>query len=154
MVRSLRQIISQELKRQQETQQKLKQPDRQLDHLHVLVAEDNQLGQKVIHGLMQKLGVNHTIVNNGQEAIQAAMNYKFDIILMDCDMPIMDGYTATQEIRKWEKKELRQTTPILALTAHILDEHKQKALNAGMNSHLSKPIELGELQNALLEFSR
>lgn len=150
--KSLRQIISQELKRQQEIQQNLKQPERQLDHLHVLIAEDNQLGQKVIHGMMQKLGVNHTIVNNGQEAVQAVMNNKFDIILMDCDMPIMDGYTATQEIRRWEKKGLRSATPILALTAHILEEHKQKALNAGMNKHLSKPVELGELQNALLEF--
>ena len=79
------------------------------------------------------------------------MQGHFDLVLMDCDMPIMDGYTATQEIRRWEKQEHREAMPILALTAHILDEQKQKALNAGMNQHLSKPIELGDLQNALLK---
>ena len=79
------------------------------------------------------------------------MHGDFDVILMDCDMPIMDGYTATQEIRHWEKQEHREAMPIFALTAHILDEQKQKAFTAGMNKHLSKPIELGDLQNALLE---
>jgi len=71
---------------------------------------------------------------------------------MDCDMPFVDGYTATQEIRHWEKQEGRDALPILALTAHILEEQKQKAINSGMNEHLSKPIELGDLQNALLRW--
>ena len=66
-------------------------------------------------------------------------------------MPIMDGYSATQEIRRWEKQEHREAMPIFALTAHILEDQKQKAFNSGMNKHLSKPIELGDLQNALLE---
>ena len=123
----------------------------QLGKLNVLIAEDNQLSQKVIRGMMQKLGIEHTLVNNGREALHAVMQGHFDLVLMDCDMPIMDGYTATQEIRRWEKQEHREAMPILALTAHILDEQKQKALNAGMNQHLSKPIELGDLQNALLK---
>jgi CheY-like chemotaxis protein len=80
------------------------------------------------------------------------MREHFDMILMDCDMPFVDGYTATQEIRHWEQQEGRNALPILALTAHILEEQKQKAINSGMNEHLSKPIELGDLQNALLRW--
>lgn len=151
--KQLRQIISQELKRQQEIHHRQLTDEGNLGRIRVLIAEDNQLSQKVIRGMMQKLGIEHTIVSNGREAVQAVMQQSFDIVLMDCDMPIMDGYTATQEIRRWEKQEHRHPMPILALTAHILEEQKQKALNAGMNKHLSKPIELGDLQSALLEYS-
>lgn len=151
--KQLRQVISQELKRLQNTVHILHNNTGALGKLKILIAEDNQLSQKVIRGMMQKLGIEHTLVNNGREAVHAVMQGHFDILLMDCDMPIMDGYTATQEIRRWEKQEHRQAMPILALTAHTLDEQRQKALNAGMNKHLSKPIELGDLQNALLEFS-
>ena len=101
--------------------------------------------------MMQKLGIEHTIVSNGREAVHSVMQGGFDVVLMDCDMPIMDGYSATQEIRRWEKQEHREAMPIFALTAHILEDQKQKAFNSGMNKHLSKPIELGDLQNALLE---
>ncbi len=149
--KQLRQVISQELKRLQSVMSPTATQTGQLGKLNVLIAEDNQLSQKVIRGMMQKLGIEHTLVNNGREALHAVMQGHFDIVLMDCDMPIMDGYTATQEIRRWEKQEHREAMPILALTAHILDEQKQKALNAGMNQHLSKPIELGDLQNALLK---
>ena len=152
--KQLRQAISQELKRLAGVPHpELNAKDSQLGRIRVLIAEDNQLSQKVVRGMMQKLGVNHTIVNNGREAVQAVMHEKFDIVLMDCDMPFVDGYTATQEIRRWEKQEHRQPMPILALTAHILEEQKQKALNSGMNEHLSKPIELGDLQSALLKWS-
>ncbi len=151
--KQLRQAISQELKRLQGVSRpELNNEDSQLGRIKVLIAEDNQLSQKVIHGMMQKLGINHTLVNNGREAVQAVMREHFDIVLMDCDMPFVDGYAATQEIRQWERQESRQALPILALTAHILEEQKQKALNSGMNEHLSKPIELGDLQNALLRW--
>jgi CheY-like chemotaxis protein len=76
------------------------------------------------------------------------------MVLMDCDMPFMDGYAATQAIREWEKFTGRKSIPILALTAHILDEHKERSRMAGMNEHLSKPIELTELQEALLRWAR
>ena len=152
--KQLRQVISQELKRQQNIATPAANQTGHLGKIKVLIAEDNQLSQKVIRGMMQKLGIEHTIVSNGREALQSAMHGDFDVILMDCDMPIMDGYTATQEIRRWERQEHREAMPIFALTAHILDEQKQKAFNAGMNKHLSKPIELGDLQNALLEAIR
>lgn len=152
--KQLRQAISQELKRLQGvTRPEFNTHGSQLGRIKVLIAEDNQLSQKVVRGMMQKLGINHTIVSNGREAVQAVMKDQYDIVLMDCDMPFVDGYAATQEIRRWEKQEHRQPMPILALTAHILEEQKQKALNSGMNEHLSKPIELGDLQNALLRWS-
>ncbi len=151
--KQLRNTISQELKRLQGVSRpSLNVESSQLGRIKVLIAEDNQLSQKVVRGMMQKLGINHTIVSNGREAVQAVMRENYDIVLMDCDMPFVDGYTATQEIRRWEKQEHRQPLPILALTAHILEEQKQKALNSGMNEHLSKPIELGDLQNALLRW--
>lgn len=149
--KQLRQVISQELKRLQSIAAPIPNQTSHLGKIKVLIAEDNQLSQKVIRGMMQKIGVEHTIVSNGRDALHSAMQGNFDVILMDCDMPIMDGYTATQEIRRWEKQEHREPMPIFALTAHILEEQKQKAFNAGMNKHLSKPIELGDLQNALLE---
>jgi CheY-like chemotaxis protein len=152
--KQLRQAISQELKRLQGVSRpELNNEDSQLGRIKVLIAEDNQLSQKVIRGMMQKLGIDHTLVNNGREAVQAVMREHFDIVLMDCDMPFVDGYTATQEIRQWERQEGREALPVLALTAHILEEQKQKALNSGMNEHLSKPIELGDLQNALLRWA-
>jgi signal transduction histidine kinase/CheY-like chemotaxis protein len=124
-----------------------------LKTLRVLIAEDNHLSQKVIRGMLGKLGVGATIVANGREAVEEISRSEFDIVLMDCDMPFMDGYAATQAIREWEKVTGRKPVPILALTAHILDEHKKKSREAGMNAHLSKPVELAELQSALLTWT-
>ncbi|MFP5430738.1 MAG: response regulator [Gammaproteobacteria bacterium] len=124
-----------------------------LKSLKVLIAEDNHLSQKVIRGMLGKLGVSATVVANGREVVEEVSRNDYDIVLMDCDMPFMDGYAATQAIREWEKVTGRKPTPILALTAHILDEHRKKSHAAGMNAHLSKPVELAELQQALLEWA-
>lgn len=125
-----------------------------LKNLRVLIAEDNHLSQKVIRGMLSKLGVSATVVANGKEVVEEVSRSEYDVVLMDCDMPFMDGYVATQSIREWERATGRRPIPILALTAHILDEHKDKSRSAGMNEHLSKPIELVELQEALLRWSR
>lgn len=126
-----------------------------LKRLRVLIAEDNHLSQKVIRGMLGKLGVNATtVVANGREVVEEVSRNEYDMVLMDCDMPFMDGYAATQAIREWEKFTGRKSIPILALTAHILDEHKEKSRLAGMNEHLSKPIELTELQEALLRWAK
>lgn len=126
-----------------------------LGRLRVLIAEDNHLSQKVIRGMLGKLGVNTTtVVANGREVVEEVSRNDYDMVLMDCDMPFMDGYAATQAIREWEKYTGRQAIPILALTAHILDDHREKSRLAGMNEHLSKPIELSELQEALLRWAR
>jgi CheY-like chemotaxis protein len=125
-----------------------------LKRLRVLIAEDNHLSQKVIRGMLGKLGVTATVVANGREVVEEVSRNDYDMVLMDCDMPFMDGYAATQAIREWEKFTGRKPIPILALTAHILDEHRERSRQAGMNEHLSKPIELAELQAALLRWAR
>ncbi|CAH6818791.1 Phosphorelay protein LuxU [Vibrio chagasii] len=113
---------------------------------HVLVVEDNSLNQELIQDLLIRRGLRVTIAHNGKEAVDLVQTKTFDIVLMDCQMPIMDGYQATQYIRNvLELSEL----PIIALTANILKSDEVKALNAGMNSVLHKPIDIGELNGIL-----
>ena len=103
--------------------------------------------------MVLKLGAECSVVGNGKEAVEEISRRSYDVILMDCDMPCMDGYIATQSIREWERLTQRRPTPILALTGHILDEHQARSLEAGMNEHLRKPVELSELRAALLRWS-
>ncbi len=113
---------------------------------HVLVVEDNSLNQELIQDLLIRRGLRVTIAHNGKEAVDLVQTKTFDIVLMDCQMPIMDGYQATQYIRNvLDLSEL----PIVALTANILKSDEVKALNAGMNSVLHKPIDIGELNSIL-----
>jgi two-component system, sensor histidine kinase RetS len=121
---------------------------------HVLVAEDNDVSRKVIISMLRKLGADCKTVSNGQQALEALHLEGFDLVLMDCEMPVMDGITATREIRRWEHATHRPAVPIIALTAHIMDEHKQQSLAAGMNGHLSKPVEIRELNELLKRWTR
>ncbi len=156
-VRQLKRAICEELSHieRKPPEQELQGVDAatQLKQMRILVAEDNPLSQKVIRGMVLKLGAECTVVNNGKEAVEEISRRSYDVILMDCDMPHMDGYIATQSIREWEHMTQRRPTPILALTGHILDEHQARSLEAGMNEHLSKPVELSELRAALLRWS-
>lgn len=156
--RQLRAAIAEEMghiRRIQEEQAPLPSADdKPLSQLRVLIAEDNHLSQKVIRGMLNKLGASSTVVANGREVVEEVSRNDYDMVLMDCDMPFMDGYAATQAIREWEKLTSRKPIPILALTAHILDEHKERSRQAGMNEHLSKPIELTELQDAVLRWAK
>lgn len=157
--RQLKTAIAEEMGHIQRIQRTTPEPSEEdsdlLGRLRVLIAEDNHLSQKVIRGMLGKLGVNATtVVANGREVVEEVSRNDYDMVLMDCDMPFMDGYAATQAIREWEKVTGRRAIPILALTAHILDEHKERSRMAGMNEHLSKPIELTELQEALLRWAR
>jgi len=155
--RQLKTAIAEELghlKRMQEETPDLDHADKdRLKHMRILIAEDNHLSQKVIRGMLGKLGASATVVANGREVVEEFSRHDFDVVLMDCDMPFMDGYAATQAIREWEKVTGRKPVPILALTAHILDEHKIRSRQAGMNEHLSKPLEMAELQSALLRWA-
>jgi CheY-like chemotaxis protein len=117
--------------------------------VNILVAEDNLVSQKVIVSMLRKLGAECKTVGNGLQAFEALQRGGFDMVLMDCEMPIMDGFQATREIRQWETSHERGSTPIIALTAHIMDEHKEKSLASGMNAHLAKPVELSQLQHTL-----
>lgn len=107
---------------------------------NILVVEDNPINQEVITEQLNGLGMKITLANNGQEAVEQVRKSAFDIVLMDIQMPVMDGYTATREIR-----QLGIVVPIVALTAAAMFEDKQKALAAGMNDHLSKPFKEAEI---------
>ncbi|MCH8543936.1 MAG: response regulator [Alcanivorax sp.] len=121
--------------------------------LRILVAEDHQLSQKVIRGMLAKLGLDADVVANGREALDAACTGNYDLVLMDCEMPEMDGFEATRRIREWERHAQRRPLPIVALTAHILREHRERSMAAGMNAHVPKPVELDTLRRAIVRYT-
>jgi CheY-like chemotaxis protein/signal transduction histidine kinase len=115
----------------------------------VLVAEDNAISTKVIKGMLSKLGLQATAVQNGHQAVKAVKSGQYDLVLMDCEMPELDGFSATQQIREWEKNQGRPALPIIALTAHILPEHRERSRRAGMNAHIAKPVDLSQLREQI-----
>ena len=116
-------------------------------HLRVLVAEDNAVNRMVIKGLLGKLSINPELVDNGLLAFDMVRKaeHAYDVILMDCEMPEMDGFEATRSIREFEQQRNLHATPIVALTAHALQEHRDAVFASGMNYYLSKPVTLGNL---------
>jgi signal transduction histidine kinase/CheY-like chemotaxis protein len=119
---------------------------------HVLVVEDTPMNQQLAQWTLQKLGCTVDIAENGEVAIQKIRSTHYDLILMDLQMPGMDGITATYEIRRIEIIEALQTTPIVAMTAHVLDEDRSLAQNAGMQDFLIKPVSADEFQRVLKRF--
>jgi len=116
----------------------------------ILLAEDNPVNQEVFLGMLEHQGFHHIdVVGNGLEAVEAFEKGRYDLILMDVQMPRMDGLHACREIRHLEASESLKHTPILALTAHALEENKQQSLQAGMDDHLTKPLTGKRLQQAL-----
>ena len=117
----------------------------------ILVAEDNPVNQLVVQGFLKKRGYNVRLVTNGLAALN---EYQRDpsatqLILMDCEMPEMDGFEATRQIRRLERQYNLPEVPIIALTAHILDEHRQRGVESGMNDFLGKPLDSNKLYNTL-----
>lgn len=122
--------------------------------LRILVAEDHVMSQKVIRGMLAKLNLDADIVNNGLEALAAVQEKDYDLILMDCEMPEMDGFEAARRIRALDHQRGRPPVPIVALTAHVLREHRERSFEAGMNDHVSKPVELTTLAAVIVRFTR
>ncbi|MCY1538330.1 Signal transduction histidine-protein kinase BarA [compost metagenome] len=117
----------------------------------ILVAEDNPVNQLVVQGLLKKRGYNVRLVTNGLAALN---EYQRDpaaiqLILMDCEMPVMDGFAATEKIRQLERQQKLAAVPIVALTAHILDEHRQHGMDVGMDDFLGKPLDSAQLYSTL-----
>lgn len=121
-----------------------------LKNTRVLVAEDNLVNQQVVRGVLKKKAMKVTVVNNGLEAISAINNSKepFDLILMDLEMPEMDGLCATQAIRAGDRSP---NIPIVALTAQAMRGDRERCIAAGMNAYLSKPINPELLYKTLVE---
>ena len=121
--------------------------------IRVLIAEDNLVNQTVIKGVLKKLGIQPTVSNHGIEAIECIkkQEQQFDLILMDCEMPEMDGYTATQKIRGFEDKNSPHL--IVGLSAHAVKERQDKAFEAGMNQYLTKPVKIDEIAQILHSIS-
>jgi two-component system, sensor histidine kinase and response regulator len=109
---------------------------------HILLVEDNEINQEVAQELLTINGMTSALANNGQEALDMLEREHFDGVLMDIQMPIMDGYTACREIRK--RKSLKGL-PVIAMTANVMTGDLEKALDAGMNDHIGKPIKIQEI---------
>jgi CheY-like chemotaxis protein len=114
------------------------------------VAEDNVVNQKVALRILQKFGYHADTVANGKEAVTTLQSVPYDLVLMDVQMPEMNGFEATQAIRDPESKVLRPDIPIIAMTAHALKGDREKCLEAGMDDYISKPV-AGSTLNDMLE---
>ena len=116
----------------------------------VLLVEDNVVNQRLGMRSLEKLGCRTDVAANGREAVEMARNFSYDLILMDCRMPEMDGYTATREIRSQESAGAR--IPIVAMTAHAVTGAREECLGAGMDDYVTKPVSPGELERVLLRW--
>ena len=116
---------------------------------NILLVEDNLINQQVALGILQIQGYSVTVVNNGREALDAHAQGAFDLILMDCHMPEMDGFEATREIRGRERSSIGKRVPIIALTANAMAQDREECLNTGMDDHLSKPFSMQTMQDML-----
>jgi signal transduction histidine kinase/CheY-like chemotaxis protein/HPt (histidine-containing phosphotransfer) domain-containing protein len=126
--------------------------------LKILLAEDNAVNQEVATAMLEGLGCRVTVVANGRTAVEAVRHDRFDLVLMDCQMPELDGFAATRQIRAWENEvRLRGSQkesppvrlPIMAVTAHAMEGDRERCLTAGMDDHLTKPFSSKELAAVL-----
>ena len=118
---------------------------------NILLVDDSKTNQYVGRETLSKLGLDYEIAVNGVEAVEARKKGKFDAILMDCQMPVMDGFEATHEIRKYEEDKGKDEIPIIALTANAMKGDRDKCIAAGMNDYLSKPYTVKSLFGVLLK---
>ncbi|KAJ5572326.1 CheY-like superfamily [Penicillium sp. DV-2018c] len=121
--------------------------------LSILLAEDNDVNQKVAVRILEKFNHNVTVVENGLQAVEKVRQHRYDVILMDVQMPVMGGFEATGNIRQWEKMNALPRTPIIALTAHAMLGDRDKCIQAGMDDYLSKPLDSGRMMQTIQKCS-
>jgi PAS domain S-box-containing protein len=117
--------------------------------IKILIVEDSPLNCDVIYDMLQHLGYQADVVHDGQQALDRLAAQDYDLVFMDCEMPVLDGYSATREIRAREQREGKKHTPIVALTAHAMLEHRIASEEAGMDDHVTKPLRLHTLRKVL-----
>jgi len=115
--------------------------------VNVLIVEDNEVNQLVLKSFVVKMGYQSQSAMNGLEALKLIKENQFDIILMDCQMPVMDGFDATKQIRRQEKSGSH--TPIIAVTANAMEGDRERCLKAGMDDYLKKPVSLDKLKSTM-----
>ena len=118
----------------------------------VLVAEDNKTNQMLISLLLDDYEIDYKIANDGLEAVKTFKEDKFDLVLMDENMPELNGIGAMQQIKEYEEQNSMILTPIIALTANVLESDKERFLNAGMDGFVGKPINTKELEAEFLKY--
>ena len=123
------------------------------EKLRVLIAEDNAVSRKVAVLLCDRIGLRSETVDNGREAVQAVKSGTYDLIFMDCQMPEMDGFEATREIRRLEESAARARTPVIAMTAGATAEYKERCLKAGMDEFITKPVKKADLLQIIERFT-
>ncbi len=122
------------------------------DSLRILLVEDNQVNQKVALRMLEKhLGLSADVAQNGLEALEALTHLDYDLVLMDCQMPQMDGYEATNRIRCQSSSVRNHDIPIIAMTANAMEGDRERCMEAGMNGYVSKPIHIDHLGEAIRE---
>ena len=124
-----------------------------LSPLNILLVDDNKNNRMLIQTFLKKTPYTIDTSENGEKAVEKFKSDQYNLVLMDIEMPVMDGYTATGKIREWEAENQQKATPIIALTAHALKEHIQKSLDAGCNAHLTKPIKKANLLAAIEKYA-
>ena len=107
------------------------------------------MNQKVAVAMLSRLGVQTTVAQDGEEAARMARTCRFDLIFMDIQMPMMDGYQATRSVRSDERRRGQEPVPIVGLTAHAMKGDKERCLEAGMDDHLAKPVRIEDLKRVL-----
>lgn len=118
----------------------------------LLVAEDNDVGRRVISKMLDSLGVQYRLVANGQLALDAIQRDRFDLILMDCEMPLMDGLEATRAIHRWQQQRGEALTPVVAMTAYSMESQRRQSRAAGMVGFLDKPVQLPVLRRLIAQY--
>ena len=113
----------------------------------MLVAEDNLVNQRVLTGMLKRLGHRYDVVSDGREAVEAVRRSRYDVVLMDCQMPRLDGFEAAVQIRALPSPAGR--VPIIAVTASAMSGDRERSLSAGMTGYVTKPVHFSELAEAI-----